>query len=96
MGVRQVNSAARGRYSVSKIITQSIDALVLPQRRSSFGASDAVHGASDLDLRIHNTLDLINTRIPEAIESVEKDIAVANRDKVILALANFLGSKAFL
>ena len=61
------------------------------ERRSSFNGD--VRGASNLDSRIQSTLQTIREKIPEAVDSVEDDIAVANRDRVILALANFLGSK---
>lgn len=61
--------------------------------RKSTIVGDVASGASDLTSRIHNARNEIETRIPEVIASVEKDIATSNRDKVILALANFLGSK---
>lgn len=44
-----------------------------------------------MESRIQTTLNKVRTVIPTTIESVEKDIAISNRDKVILALANFLG-----
>merc|ERR1711976_969853 len=59
------------------------------ERRSSFNGD--VRGASNLDSRIQSTLQTIREKIPEAVDSVEDDIAVANRDRVILALSNFLG-----
>ena len=46
----------------------------------------------DLGSRIDMTLSHIRDIIPKAIESVEIDIAISNRDNVILALPNFLGS----
>jgi len=58
---------------------------------SSITGGDVVRGAADLPSRIETTLNKIRTTIPTAIESVENDIAISNRDKVILALANFLG-----
>jgi len=63
------------------------------QRRqdSSITGGNVVVGARDLGSRIDTTLNHIRDIIPEAIESVESDIAISNRDKVILALANFLG-----
>ena len=66
------------------------------QRRqdSSITGGNVVIGARDLGSRIDTTLNHIRAIIPEAIESVEKDIAISNRDKVILALANFLGSRS--
>jgi len=58
---------------------------------SSITDGDVVRGAGDLQSRIQTTLNKVRTSIPTAIESVESDIATSNRDKVILALANFLG-----
>ena len=52
-------------------------------------------GAANLESRIDNTLNRVRTIIPSAVASVEGDIATSNRDKVILALANFLGSMLF-
>ena len=65
------------------------------QRRqdSSIIVGDVVRGASNLESRIDTTLNRVRATIPSAIASVESDIAISNRDKVILALANFLGSK---
>ena len=51
-----------------------------------------VSGARNLDSRIDTSLGIIRNKIPDATVSVEADIAVANRDRVILALSNFLGS----
>ena len=59
-------------------------------RRSSL-TGGVVGAAKDIDSRIQTTLETIESNIPVAIESIEKDIAISNRDKVILALANFLG-----
>jgi len=50
-----------------------------------------VSGARNLDSRIDTSLGIIRNKIPDATVSVEADIAVANRDRVILALSNFLG-----
>merc|ERR1711997_1224547 len=58
---------------------------------SSITSGDVVSGAANLESRIDNTLHRVRTIIPSAIASVEGDIATSNRDKVILALANFLG-----
>jgi len=60
------------------------------ERRSSLDGNVA-QSASNLDRRIAKTLDIVRSKIPTAVDSVEKDIAIANRDRVILALANFLG-----
>ena len=60
------------------------------------GSSSDEKGAQsvlNLDHRIDKTLEKLRSLIPIAVESVEKDIAVLNRDRVIIALANFLGSK---
>ena len=59
---------------------------------SSITSGDVVSGAANLESRIDTTLNRVRTIIPSAIASVEGDIATSNRDKVILALANFLGS----
>ena len=56
-------------------------------------SGDVPSGAGQIGSRIDKTLGIIRSKIDEAVESVESDIAVSNRDKVILALANFLGSK---
>jgi len=62
------------------------------RRRSSIVGGDVVSGARNLDSRIDTSLNIVkNKLIPNAIESVEADIAIANRDRVILGLANFLG-----
>ena len=61
------------------------------ERRSSFNGNVR----ADINTRITNALQTIREKIPTAVDSVEDDIAIANRDKVILALANFLGSKSF-
>ena len=45
--------------------------------------------------RIANTLRQIQHAIPKAKESVEDDIVGSNRDKAILGIANFLGSKLY-
>ena len=63
------------------------------QKRTSIVGSDVVSGARNLDSRIDTSLGIIRNKIPDATVSVEADIAVANRDRVILALSNFLGSK---
>ena len=60
------------------------------ERRSSFNGNVR----ADINTRITNALQTIREKIPTAVDSVEDDIAIANRDKVILALANFLGSKS--
>merc|ERR1719367_841800 len=57
------------------------------ERRSSFNGNVR----ADINTRITNALKTIREKIPTAVDSVEDDIAIANRDKVILALANFLG-----
>ena len=62
------------------------------QKRTSIVGSDVVSGARNLDSRIDTSLGIIRNKIPDATVSVEADIAVANRDRVILALSNFLGS----
>jgi len=54
-------------------------------------SGDVPSGAGQIGSRIDKTLGIIRSKIDEAVESVESDIAVSNRDKVILALANFLG-----
>ena len=59
------------------------------ERRSSFNGNVR----ADINTRITNALQTIREKIPTAVDSVEDDIAISNRDKVILALANFLGSK---
>jgi len=61
------------------------------QKRTSIVGSDVVSGARNLDSRIDTSLGIIRNKIPDATVSVEADIAVANRDRVILALSNFLG-----
>jgi hypothetical protein len=58
---------------------------------SSITSGDVVSGAANLESRIDTTLNRVRTIITSAIASVEDDIATSNRDKVILALANFLG-----
>ena len=70
--------------------------VLIHRRQDSSITGDVVSGAGDLESRIQTTLNKIRTTIPTAIESVENDIAISNRDKVILALANFLGSMCFL
>jgi len=57
------------------------------ERRSSFNGNVR----ADINTRITNALQTIREKIPTAVDSVEDDIAISNRDKVILALANFLG-----
>ena len=61
-------------------------------RRSSATAQDYLSAASSLDERIETVRNQLWSSIPKAIESVESDIAVANRDRAILGLANFFGS----
>lgn len=63
-------------------------------RASSFGSRNIALEAGNIGARVQRTLETLRSKIPEAVESIEKDIAVSNRDKVILALANFLGSKS--
>jgi len=65
--------------------------VLIHRRQDSSITGDVVSGAGDLESRIQTTLNKIRTSIPTVTESVEKDIAISNRDKVILALANFLG-----
>ncbi len=48
----------------------------------------------NLDGRIKLLLYRLRSQIPEVSEDIEGDIAIANRDRVILATANFLGSKS--
>lgn len=43
--------------------------------------------------RIDNTLRQIQYAIQKARDSVESDIMESNKDKAILGIANFLGSK---
>ena len=43
--------------------------------------------------RIENTLRQIQYAIQKARDSVESDIMESNKDKAILGIANFLGSK---
>ena len=43
--------------------------------------------------RIDNTLRQIQYAIPKAKDSIEADIMDSNKDKAILGIANFLGSK---
>ncbi len=38
-------------------------------------------------------LSQLHRTIPDAVKSIEKDIMMANRDKAILGIANFLGSE---
>lgn len=80
-----------------KVTDADVEQILLPQpvllKRSSFVGSDVVSGAKNLGSRIDTSLDIVRAKIPFAIAGVEADIAIANRDRVILALANFLGSK---
>ena len=80
-----------------KVTDADVEQILLPQpvllKRSSFVGSDVVSGAKNLGSRIDTSLDIVRAKIPLAIAGVEADIAIANRDRVILALANFLGSK---
>ena len=43
------------------------------------------------DKRMDETLRQIRYAIPRAKESIKEDIVAANRDKIILGLANFMG-----
>jgi len=78
-----------------KVTDADVEQILLPQpvllKRSSFVGSDVVSGAKNLGSRIDTSLDIVRAKIPLAIAGVEADIAIANRDRVILALANFLG-----
>ena len=46
--------------------------------------------AINLDSRINRTLTRIRGMIPTAIESVEKDIFISNRNKVVISLTRFV------
>ncbi len=61
-------------------------------RRSASTASDYLRAASSLDERLETVLNQLRHNIHKAVDSVEADIAVGNRDKVILGLANLFGS----
>merc|ERR1712141_343107 len=56
-------------------------------KRSSFVGADVVSGAKNLGSRIDTSLDIVRAKIPFAIAGVEADIAIANRDRVILGMA---------
>lgn len=62
-------------------------------KRASATASDYLNAASSLDSRIQTVLAQLHKSIPIATDSVEADIAVANRDRIILGLANLFGSE---
>ena len=100
--IRPVNLTAQKLFAFSEtsvLSTQTVESAEASsfkpnsppklERRSSFNGNIR----ADINTRITNTLQTIREKIPTAVDSVEDDIAISNRDKVILALANFLGSK---
>ncbi|TRY75004.1 hypothetical protein TCAL_04943 [Tigriopus californicus] len=50
-----------------------------------------MEAANGIDVRIAKVLEALELKILVAIDSIEKDITIANRDRVILGLSNFLG-----
>jgi len=78
-----------------EVTDADVEQILIPKpvllKRSSFVGADVVSGAKNLGSRIDTSLDIVRAKIPFAIAGVEADIAIANRDRVILALANFLG-----
>ena len=56
-------------------------------------ASDYLSAASSVDSRADKVLQQLYRKIEDAIPSIEGDIAVANRNRAILGLANWLGSE---
>ena len=62
-------------------------------KRSYQSGHQYLDAAESLDQRIAKVKEQLRFKIEDAIGSVERDIAIANRDRVILGLSNLLGSE---
>lgn len=69
------------------------DDFLISRREGSF-EGDVYETAEDVEGRIRNVLQSIRKTINPTIKSIEGDIFKLNRDRVIIAIANWLASKA--
>lgn len=61
--------------------------------RSKRSPHEYLKAASEVDTRLETILKQLHHNIPIATHSVEADLAEANKNRLILGLANFFGSE---
>lgn len=84
-----IHDFGKGNYGSTGSITNDGPLPVLSRRSGSLGYNGLT---GDIHQRLANVREEIKGLIAPARKSVEEDIAKDNRDKILLALVNFLGA----